>query len=295
MADFRPIKTTIWHDGWFYSLKTEEKLVWIFLLTNEHLHISGIYQLPKPLVRAFVGVDSAEEILAKFENDGKIVMKEGWIFIKNYLKNQVKQINKFDNIVKSIMAYLSDNPKVITLFDLHNEGPYKGLLSPLVPPPVNIKGKVKGKVKGKDKYKEGEPSAPLADEVKESRPSKPEASMSWLQAIPPEDVSKMAEAYRVDEAFVTARAQDVTDYCEAKGKRYADYKAALRNFIKSHIQKHPDSVKKALSQAGAHVSEEKAREYAEIARPRSPEEQARVEEKLREMRENMRSIGLSKK
>jgi hypothetical protein len=52
--------------------------------------------------------------------------------------------------------------------------------------------------------------------------------------LPVDDVKEMAQKYSVSEEFVKARAEDVIDYCEAKGKTYRDYKAALRNFIKSH-------------------------------------------------------------
>lgn len=286
MADYRPIKTSIWHDEWFFGLAPEEKIVWIFLLTNEHLHISGIYQLPKPLVRAFVGVDSSDAIIEKFERDEKIVIREGWIFIKNYMRNQLKQINKFDNIVKSISAYISENPKVIDLFKLHDEAPYKPLLSPLATPTVKLKGE---RVKSKEERvkEEGEPLAPLADESKASRQPSPEASISWLGNMPADDVAKMVNSYHIDEAFVLARAQDVVDYCEAKGKRYADYRAALRNFIKSHITKHPDSVRKPVTPHHDHAQKETDKRLEEANRIRTPEEQASYEAKMREIREKL--------
>lgn len=59
-------------------------------------------------------------------------------------------------------------------------------------------------------------------------------NIEWLRKIPDEDIKELAGYYNVSEAFVKERAQDVIDYCEAKGKKYANYKAALRNFIKSH-------------------------------------------------------------
>ena len=150
MAEYRPIKTKIWNDTWFLSLTPEEKSVWFFLLTNQNVHISGIYELPISLISPLVGSSKGEEILTKFEDDGKIVYKNGFIFIKNYLKNQTQQINKIgsvkDNVTKSILAYLSENKQLISLFNLQDEAPYKPLVRPL-PKGLKIKGlKIKDEI-----------------------------------------------------------------------------------------------------------------------------------------------------
>lgn len=136
MADYRPIKISIWDDEWFFDLTAEEKTVWFFLLTNKSVHVSGIYQLPKPLISPYVGVTKGEidRILEKFEADGKIVCKKGWIFIRNYLKNQIRQFTGNDNILKSIRVFLHERPELVKLFSLQNEAPYKPLISPLVVP-----------------------------------------------------------------------------------------------------------------------------------------------------------------
>lgn len=128
MAKYRPVMIKIWNDSWFLSLTDQEKVFWFFLLTNPYFHISGIYELPKPLISPFQG---GVEILTKFEKDGKVVYKEGWILIKNYLKNQAEQLQKKDNIYKSISSYLSENTQLVEMFDLINEDPYKTLIRPL--------------------------------------------------------------------------------------------------------------------------------------------------------------------
>lgn len=139
MAEYRPIKVKIWHDSWFSSLQIEEKLFWIFLLTNDYFHISGIYELPKPLISPLSGCPNALPIIEKFIKEGKMEYKEGFIFIRNYLKNQDKQINKKDNIFKGISLYLSQNSFLISLFNLQEEAPYKPLISPLPSPYVKRK------------------------------------------------------------------------------------------------------------------------------------------------------------
>jgi hypothetical protein len=71
---------------------------------------------------------------------------------------------------------------------------------------------------------------------------KPTSSIDYLRNIPDEDIKQICGKYRVEKSFVLKRADDVIDYCEAKGKKYSDYRAALRNFIKSHLEKHPENI-----------------------------------------------------
>ena len=40
----RYISTSIWSDDWFDSLSEREKLVYFYLLTNEHTNAAGVYQ-----------------------------------------------------------------------------------------------------------------------------------------------------------------------------------------------------------------------------------------------------------
>lgn len=63
---------------------------------------------------------------------------------------------------------------------------------------------------------------------------KPECSIAFLRDLSDDVVKEMIVKYGVTEKFVKDRADDVIDYCEAKGKTYRNYKAALRNFIKTH-------------------------------------------------------------
>lgn len=107
---------------------------------------------------------------------------------------------------------------------------------------------------------------------------KPESSMDWLKCIPDADLDEIAKKYNVARKTVIARAEDVRDYCEAKGKRYSDYKAALRNFIKSHIEKHPDAVMRHA--ATFTPSAEPPIERTEM----TPEQRAASNKKLDEMR-----------
>lgn len=101
-------------------------------------------------------------------------------------------------------------------------------------------------------------------------------SIAYLKNLPAQDIAELMEKYSVGEKFVRARAEDVIDYCEAKGKSYKDYKAALRNFIKTTLQKSPDQkIKRPI----AEVYQESAQ-----VKERTPEQQAKINEQLAAVR-----------
>ena len=54
---------------------------------------------------------------------------------------------------------------------------------------------------------------------------------SSLKDITEQDTTEIAEKYRVPLVFVKLQLEALRNYCEAKGRRYKNYKAALRNFV----------------------------------------------------------------
>lgn len=121
---------------------------------------------------------------------------------------------------------------------------------------------------------------------KESKPVKAESSMDWLKNIPDVDLRELCEKYSVTKEFVIARGEDVRDHCEAKGKKYANYKAALRNFIKSHLARNPGDKTRSLQTTSPALMQE-IQEEARRQQARTPEEQARIDERLATVRKSL--------
>lgn len=90
MATHRMIRTAFWDDDYISSIDPMEKYFFLYLLTNTHTHICGIYQLPKKYMIFDTGLEikHIENILEKFEKDGKIKYKDGWVMMMNWIKNQ---------------------------------------------------------------------------------------------------------------------------------------------------------------------------------------------------------------
>ncbi len=220
MADYRPIKIKMWHDNWFLSLTPEERLLWVFILTNEYVHISGIYELPEALISPLTGILNPSSILKKFEADQKVVIKNGFIFIRQYLKNQTKQINKKDNITKSIITYLAENTHFIEWFNLQNEAPYKPLITPLVAPSESSK-------------EESSKGLKMKEETKQSR------------FTPPSLIAVSEYITRMKFGFDP---QEFIDVYEARGWmvgkfKMKDWEAAVRTFQRNRLKWSPEKGK----------------------------------------------------
>lgn len=77
---------------------------------------------------------------------------------------------------------------------------------------------------------------------------------SSLKKIQKEDIEQIANKYSVPVSFVQSKLDDLKNYCEAKGKRYKNYKSALRNFVKKDAIERLDNAKKANSKRGVDLS-----------------------------------------
>lgn len=57
MADFRQIKTRTWSDSWFASLPADYKLLFLYLITNNHASVCGLYELSIRVASFETGLD----------------------------------------------------------------------------------------------------------------------------------------------------------------------------------------------------------------------------------------------
>jgi hypothetical protein len=86
----RMINTKFWFDGYIIKLNSLEKLTYLYLLTNHLSSICGIYEIPLCQISHDLNISESnlEQILTKFEADGKMIYRNGWIAIKNFIKHQ---------------------------------------------------------------------------------------------------------------------------------------------------------------------------------------------------------------
>jgi hypothetical protein len=119
----RIIYTEIWQDEFFADLIPEEKLLFIYYLTNDAVNIIHLYRCSVARVSADTGIDTPIILKAqeKFEKADKIFFNGGYIFLKNahrfekYLgvSNETAKAKLFDRLSKKIIAWynsVSDTP-----------------------------------------------------------------------------------------------------------------------------------------------------------------------------------------
>ena len=112
MAKNRLVDTIFWEDNYTANLDPIEKLMFLYFLTNSSTSICGAYQITIKKIAVETGIDKdmVEKVLARFEKDGKVFYREGWIGIKNFIKHQNQRSPK---IKKGIELYLEEVPENI--------------------------------------------------------------------------------------------------------------------------------------------------------------------------------------
>jgi hypothetical protein len=109
-AKLRSINTKFWEDRYIIELKPLEKLIYLYLFSNNSVALAGCYEITTKKISNDTGIKIKEidKLLEKFKNDKKITYLDGFIIIKNYLKNQSWNKNMQINAIRTI-EQLPDN------------------------------------------------------------------------------------------------------------------------------------------------------------------------------------------
>ncbi len=88
MAKNRMVSTSFWSDNYSSNLDPIEKLLFLYLMTNERSTLAGVYELPLKIMAVETGIEieMLKKIMQRFEAENKIRFQDGWVAIKNYLK-----------------------------------------------------------------------------------------------------------------------------------------------------------------------------------------------------------------
>lgn len=84
------VNTRFWDDSHIARLSPNEKLVFLYLLTNPLTTIAGVYELSVKRASFDTGLSAREigKILDQLEKDEKIVRENDWIGIVNFIRHQ---------------------------------------------------------------------------------------------------------------------------------------------------------------------------------------------------------------
>lgn len=95
----RYVNTNFWGDPWILELNSNEKLVFLYLLTNDKANMLGAYEFSLKVAEFQLGIpkNQIETILTKFEQEGKIVFRDGFLVLINWIKHQSFNTNMLKN------------------------------------------------------------------------------------------------------------------------------------------------------------------------------------------------------
>lgn len=167
MANYRQIHVSIWKDSWFLDLEPDEKLLFIYLFSNESTSLSGIYRVSKKVIAFETGLKSQriDEILNKFNAAGKVYFENDIIWVVHMRKFHETRSTKVQTRIESDLSDIPDcqlKRDYIAHFDAENtlSIPYRYHIDTL--PRVADKDKEENKDKEEDKEAEEEDNTAAA-------------------------------------------------------------------------------------------------------------------------------------
>jgi hypothetical protein len=90
MAQSRYINTRFWKDNYVVELNPSDKLLFLYLITNQNTNIAGIYEISPREMAMDTGFnqDAIMQMLERFRADGKVYYVEGHIIVRNFMNHQ---------------------------------------------------------------------------------------------------------------------------------------------------------------------------------------------------------------
>lgn len=119
----RIIHTKIYfEDDWFYELTVENKFLFIYLITNSHIGLTGLYELAERVILSETKLKPEDLADAKkvFEQSGKIFFYKDWIYLVNSKKyaqyigdrNKVASNRELSLIPQDVLRYFTNTVSI---------------------------------------------------------------------------------------------------------------------------------------------------------------------------------------
>lgn len=199
----RIVHTKIWSDGWFLSLSRASKVLFLYLITNERIGLSGIYEIPEGKIMYETGLTSSDLEQAKKDISEKATFYKDWVKIHNIDRYQSFTGSKNEIAKEKEIKQIS--PEVIDTLSI----PYRY--------PIDSLSNHKSEIRNKKEGGVGE-------------------TKNGLATLDEEFCTKLAEQYQVSLSTVVEKRNDLVLYCKSTGKKYKDYKATLQNWLRKDLR-----------------------------------------------------------
>lgn len=106
MANARQVNTFFWDDSYIEELNPNGKLLFIYLITSPLTNIAGSFEISLKKICDHTGLSRSkvEEILVKFEQDGKFFYKDNWMLAANGIEHQAYHNEKIQKGIENIIS-----------------------------------------------------------------------------------------------------------------------------------------------------------------------------------------------
>lgn len=129
MSKLRSLSTSFWSDPFIEDLTPSQKLLFIYLITNDKTNMLGIYESSIKKISFETGIkkEDINNALKAFERVGKVKYINNYVILTNYMKHQ----NYNTNMKKSAIDIYNNLPKELKNKDLiiDKSNPLKGFQS----------------------------------------------------------------------------------------------------------------------------------------------------------------------
>ena len=149
----RSVNTRFWDDSFIQDLNTEDKLLFLYLLTNPLTSLLGIYETTIKRIVFDTGLSKETVLngLERFERVGKAFFRFNHIILPNFLKNQ----NLNSNMKKGVVKIFNDLPNELKVSILGNgsqsiSNDYQSILNGLVKYEIEIESEIKSERNAKN-------------------------------------------------------------------------------------------------------------------------------------------------
>ncbi|MBU3157649.1 DnaD domain-containing protein [Clostridium estertheticum] len=153
MAKYRQIYTEFWSDSFVLELDSQEKLFYLYLLTNTKSTQSGLYQISPRLISLETGCDKVlvAELLKKFCDYKKILYCEetNEIMVLNWIKYNIPNNKNFLVCVQKEIQKIKNKVFLKLLYEKYEAAGldvdtiFKGLLVTIMPTDINDLSSIK--------------------------------------------------------------------------------------------------------------------------------------------------------
>jgi hypothetical protein len=112
MANYRQIHVSIWKDEWFLDLEPRDKLLFIYLFSNENASLSGLYKLPMKVIAFETGLEVKyiTDALARFSKANKVHYENGIVWVVNMRRYHETKSSKVQQRISNDIVSIPDCP-----------------------------------------------------------------------------------------------------------------------------------------------------------------------------------------